>query len=162
MIVLSIDPGTEESAYTLIEVNDINKDIKILNKGIVKNAALRLIILQHKNIDFLVIEMVASYGMPVGKDVFETTFWIGRFFELAISQLISAHKIYRRLIKLHLCYSMQAKDSNIRQALIDRFGKTGTKKAPNPVYNDGIVKMKADMWSAFAVGIYFLDTYKNT
>ena len=35
--------------------------------------------------------------------------------------------------KMNLCGSMKAKDSNIRQALIDRFGEVGTKKNPRLV-----------------------------
>lgn len=47
-------------------------------------------------IDKLVIEMIASYGMPVGKEVFETCVWIGRFVELAKIQNIDVEYIYRK------------------------------------------------------------------
>lgn len=77
--------------------------------------------------------MIASYGMPVGKEVFETCLWIGRFTELAILQGIDVEYIYRKEEKMNLCQSMKAKDSNIRQALIDRFGVVGTKKSPRLV-----------------------------
>ena len=107
-------------------------------------------------IDKLVIEMIASYGMPVGKEVFETCVWIGRFVELAIVQNIDIVYIYRKDEKMNICHSMKAKDSNIRQALIDRFGPVGTKRNPGWFYG-----FKADIWSAYAVGITYLDMKKR-
>ena len=107
-------------------------------------------------IDKLVIEMIASYGMPVGKEVFDTCVWIGRFVELARLQNIEVEYIYRKDEKMNICHSMKAKDSNIRQALIDRFGVVGTKKNPGWFYG-----FKADIWSAYAVGITYLDLEKG-
>lgn len=77
--------------------------------------------------------MIASYGMAVGKEVFETCVWIGRFIEIARLRKIEVEYIYRKDEKMNLCQSMKAKDSNIRQALIDRFGEVGTKKNPRLV-----------------------------
>lgn len=77
--------------------------------------------------------MIASYGMSVGKEVFETCVWIGRFTELAVLQNIDVEYIYRAEEKMNLCHTMKAKDTNIRQALIDRFGVVGTKKNPRLV-----------------------------
>lgn len=71
--------------------------------------------------------------MAVGKEVFDTCLWIGRFTELAILQGIGVEYIYRKEEKMNICQSMKAKDSNIRQALIDRFGVVGTKKNPRLV-----------------------------
>jgi hypothetical protein len=48
---------------------------------------------------------------------------------------------------------MRAKDSNIRQALIDRFGEPGTKKVPGLLYG-----IKKDEWSALALGVFWHDT----
>lgn len=106
----------------------------------------------------LAIEMVASYGMAVGKDVFETVLWIGRFIQA--NQPRPCTKIYRKDVKMHLCHSMRAKDANIRQALIDRYpatggGKTpqiGTKAQPGPLYG-----MKSHLWSALAVAVTHAD-----
>ena len=83
--------------------------------------------------DLVAIEMIASYGMAVGKEVFETCVWIGRFKEIAEFNNIKVEYIYRKDEKMNICHSMKAKDSNIRQALIDRFGEVGTKKNPRMV-----------------------------
>ena len=89
--------------------------------------------MHNEEIDELVIEMIASYGMPVGKEVFETCVWIGRFIQVGNIYQKSNSYIYRKEEKMNLCHSMKAKDSNIRQALIDRFGPVGTKKNPRMV-----------------------------
>lgn len=96
--------------------------------------------------DKVIIEMIACYGMAVGKEVFETCVWIGRFKQIAKSQEVEVEYIYRKDEKINLCNSMKAKDSNIRQALIDRFGEVGTKRNPGWFYG-----FKKDVWSAYAV-----------
>jgi hypothetical protein len=93
--------------------------------------------------------MIASYGMAVGREVFETCVWIGRFAEIARQPV---QLVYRRDVKLHLCHSPRAKDANVRQALIDRLGPQGTKKNPGPTYG-----MKSHLWAALAVGVYAMD-----
>jgi hypothetical protein len=90
--------------------------------------------------------MIASYGMAVGKEVFETCVWIGRFVEVA---RVEPRLVYRRDAKLHLCHSPRAKDANVRQALIDRLGPQGTKKNPGPTYG-----MRSHLWAALAVAVY--------
>ena len=67
------------------------------------------------------------------------------------------HKVYRTQVKLHICGTARAKDSNVRQALMDRYGSTrelaiGKKKTPGPLYG-----FSADMWSALAIAL----TYKE-
>lgn len=99
----------------------------------------------------LVIEMIASYGMPVGKEVFETCVWIGRFIQAHSSKY---RLVYRADVKMHLCHSMKANDATIRQALIDRFGAPGTKKNPGLLYGMN----NSDIRSAFAVGLTAIET----
>ncbi len=93
------------------------------------------------------VEWIESFGMAVGREVFETVFSIGRMATLANVRLVP-----RRDVKLHICGSPRAKDANIRQALIDRFGTVGTKKAPGPLW--GISKHR---WSALAVAVTAFD-----
>lgn len=147
--ILAIDPGNIQSAYVLMERGTLKPVVaKILENDTI------LEILQNTvdpNCDFA-IEMVASYGMAVGKEIFDTVFWIGRFYEAA-SNLKSRNRIYRMEEKMHLCHNSRAKDANIRQALIDRFGIVGTKKAPGWFYG-----FKADIWAAYAVGVTYAET----
>lgn len=100
--------------------------------------------------DILAIEMVASYGMPVGREVFETVRWIGRF-QQAWSEPEAVKLVYRQDVKLHLCKSVRAKDANIWQALKDRFGEPGTAKNPGKLYG---VKSHARAALAVALTVY--------
>lgn len=151
-MILAIDPGNIESAYCLIE----KETYKPIEFGKIKNEELLWVIGNFSLADDMVIEMIASYGMPVGKEVFDTCVWIGRFIEHhRLDYEDNNYYIYRKEVKMNLCYSMKAKDSNIRQALIDRFGVVGTKKAKGWFYG-----FKADIWSAYAVGITYLDKVK--
>lgn len=152
--VLAIDPGNVYSAYVLVEVESlVEKKYKILEKGKVENKEIFLLIdsmdLLNEQYD-LVIEMIASYGMAVGKTVFDTVFWIGRFYERSESE--NKNLMFRKDIKMHLCNSTRAKDANISQSLRDRFGEKGTKKNPGYFYG-----FKADEWAAFAVFVTYVE-----
>lgn len=149
--IFAIDPGCAESAYCVIDRDTLRPE----DFGKVPNEEL-LCLLGKPNCGgpAFVIEMVASYGMAVGKEVFETVFWIGRFYEAAWSA--NKARIYRMQVKQHICHDSRAKDSNIRQALIDRFGGVGVKKAPGWFYG-----FKADIWSAYAVGLTYAETCRE-
>lgn len=159
-MILSIDPGNIESAYCVID----KTSYKPIEFGKIKNEELREKLLNELHlypIESFAIEMIASYGMPVGKEVFETCVWIGRFIESFKCPF--TYYVYRKDEKMNLCGSMKAKDSNIRQALIDRFatfdfknGK-GTKKQQDFFYG-----FSKDVWAAYAVGITWLDKQKDS
>lgn len=149
-MLLAIDPGNVESGYVVL-----NDDLSILQKGKISNEKLIDIIgVQAQIQKYVAIEMIASYGMSVGQTVFDTCVWIGRFTERAIHVGAVVNYIYRKDEKMNLCHTMKAKDTNIRQALIDRFGVVGKKASPGWFY--GVSK---DMWSAVAVGVTFYDLY---
>lgn len=157
MKLLAIDPGNEKSAWVLYDTEN-----RVPEKfSITQNDDLISALADYRNhhANHLVIEMVASYGMAVGREVFETVFWIGRFYESFDSGVLPRKsRLYRRDVKMHLCGCNNAKDSNIRQALIDRYGPgkdkaIGTKKSPGPLY--GVSK---DVWAALALAVTWSDT----
>lgn len=144
MSILAIDPGPKQSGWVRYE------DGAVSAGGVDKNDDL-LLWMQLNDPDMhaetLAIEMIASYGMAVGKDVFETCVWIGRF-QQAWHQPESVRLVYRKDVKMHLCGTPKAKDANIRQALIDLVGPPGTKKNPGPTYG-----VKTHAWPALAVAV---------
>lgn len=160
MRVLAVDPGPTESAFVLYEDGGLERGGWKGNAfGKVGNDDLLYMVSTrgkygHREESHLVVEMVASYGMPVGAEVFETCVAIGRIVQ---AWERSYTLLKRQEVKLHLCNSPRANDATIRQALIDRYGgKTkaiGTKKAPGPLYG-----VSGDVWSALAVAVTFAET----
>ena len=147
MTLLALDPGTYKTAWLVLE------DGTIRSHGIDDNETVLAMLSQSlfkPRPDFVVAEMIAAYGMAVGKEVFETCVWIGRFMEAAQCPF---HRTFRKDVKLHLCGTMRAKDANIRQALLDRLGPQGTKKEQGPTYG-----IKSHEWAALAVAIHAFDT----
>lgn len=145
-MILAIDPGTTESGWALFDGK------RALDSGVCDNASLLAslngrISAKGPAADSLAIEMIASYGMPVGREVFETCVWIGRFKQAWFAPS-EVRLVYRKDVKLHLCGSPRAKDPNVRQALIDKLGAPGTKKAPGPTYG-----VKSHAWAALAVAV---------
>ena len=147
MNILAIDPGPVQSALVLL-----GPDRKIPEFRIDDNERVARLLRSNLPLSWgwphVAIEMIASYGMPVGAEVFETCTWIGRF-EEAYPHGDLLLRCFRKDVVLHLCGTSRAGDSNVRQALIDYIGPPGTKKNPGPTY--GIVK---DMWAALGVAVY--------
>lgn len=157
-MILAIDPGNEYSAYVLL-----NDDMSIVEANKVENLEMMNIAnkLSIEELDMRVaIEMVACYGMAVGKTVFDTCVFIGQLKQIFFENGKKAEFIYRQDEKMTLCNSMKAKDANIRQALIDRYAKfdfkngKGTKANPDTFYG-----FKADMWAAMAVAHAYKELY---
>jgi hypothetical protein len=147
MKILAIDAGNTYSGVAIVELPEFRLVWfdKLPNEVIYR-------VVKSFYIDEVALEMVACYGMPVGRDVFETCVWIGRFVEQFKDKKISY--VYRKDEKMCLCGSLKAKDSNIRQALINRYAKhdfktgKGTKKNPDVFY--GVAN---DVWQAIAVAV---------
>jgi hypothetical protein len=151
-MILAIDPGHKQSAYCVWDGQWL-KEFGILENEAFLNELKFLAAPGGTVLETVLIEMVASYGMAVGKEVFETVFFIGRLWERLDTP---KQLVYRKDVKMHLCHSMRAKDANIRQALIDRFGPPGTKNSKGLLY--GVSK---DVWSAVAIAVYWWDTHQG-
>lgn len=153
--ILAIDPGNQRSAWCMIDSGTRRPEAF----GKIPNADLRDRLRESIEFECVAIEMIAAYGMAVGADVFETCVWIGRFAEaVVVTQKIEPLLIKRQPVKLHHCHSAKANDSNVSQALVDRFafgvrnhGK-GTKADPGWFYG-----FAADVWSAYAIAVFVAD-----
>lgn len=155
--LLAIDPGSTHSGWVLIDV-DTRRPLAF-DKAPNDTLLAALAGVELWTAGYAVIEMVASYGMAVGADVFETCVWIGRFQQTIEARTGVLPGLVKRLpVKVHHCHSARATDSNIRQALVDRFahgepnhGK-GTKAAPGWFHG-----FYADIWQAYALAVYVAD-----
>ena len=157
--LLAIDPGNTETGWVLIDT-DTRRPLKFAKTP--NDELLHRLDWDLGEAGTVVIEMVASYGMSVGANVFETCVWIGRYIEAVRRYRFDRREpelIKRLPVKLHHCHSSKANDSNIRQALVDRFaagqpnhGK-GTKAAPGWFHG-----FHADVWQAYALAVYAADT----
>lgn len=146
-MILALDVGTEQSAFCFVD----EITYKPVNFGKINNAIL-LEIVKKGEYDTLVYEGFACYGMPVGKSTINSIEWNGRYKQVATDLKKDTEIVYRMEEKMNLCKNMKARDSNIRQALIDRFGEVGTKNKQGWFYG-----FKADIWSSYAVAVTYLD-----
>lgn len=146
--ILALDPGTDKTGWCLL-LGD-----RVIGSGVEPNDQMLAKVLA-RGATTLAVEMIASYGMPVGREVFETCVWIGRFVQ-AWHDPESVRLVYRKDVKMHLCGTTKAKDGNVRQAIIDLYpasggGATpqiGTKAKPGPLYG-----VSSHAWPAIGVAL---------
>ena len=149
MRIVALDPGNSHTAWCELTDGEPTRAAKVPNMDLLVEVRAG----EFNGADVFAIEMIASYGMAVGREVFETCLWIGRFQEAWEARGGEARLVYRRDVKLFLCESNRANDANIRAALIDRFGPgkdlaIGKKHRPGPLYG-----ITGDEWSALAVAV---------
>lgn len=159
--VLCIDPGQAQSALLGYDT----EKREILYVEISSNATVQEFLseagvaLNHftgnRLWNHLIIESIACYGMPVGEEVFATAMAIGDFRTIWGGDYTL---MPRTTVKAYLCNSSRAKDSNVRQVLIDKFGPgkqkaIGLKASPGPLFG-----LKSHLWSALALAVTFAET----
>lgn len=158
LMITAIDPGPTRSAYLEWDGQRITSTGLCDNDVILTSASLTT--------GRLWIERVASYGMPVGAEVFDTCIWTGRFAQVydGDPSFRTARFATRHAVKMHLCHSPKANDSTVRQALIDRFGAPWTWTVPDPAKPKKRIKVEGvtfglveDLWAAFALAVYAFD-----
>lgn len=144
--ILALDPGTAQTGWCIFN------DGCVVMSGVSDNEDMLNLIL-NLDYDLMACEMIASYGMAVGREVFVTCVWIGRFIQ-ASQEPDKVQLVYRKDVKMHLCGTPRAKDANVRQALIDLYKPTGggkcpqigTKAQPGPLYG-----VSSHVWPALGV-----------
>ena len=163
--ILALDPGTDKTGVVHLCHAEREEHFEIVDATIYPNDRLlhllRLDAIFPSNM--LAIEQVRSYGMAIGATTLDTVEWSGRFIEawegraeLDKKDVLPVLRLPRIQIKTHLCKSARAKDTNIRQALIDIIGEPGTKKTPGPTYG-----IKSHLWAALAVAVTAKDLVKK-
>jgi len=149
MTIIGIDPGSAETAYTIID-----HDYNILASDKLPNSML-MVLLTQMEVSEVAIESIQSYGMAVGREVFDTCFMIGRL-QQKLEDMGKPVTLYPRPeYTRRLCGVGKVNDAILRQALLLRFG--GDKKG-EPLF---LLKGASDKRSAFAVAVYHLDKIRR-
>jgi hypothetical protein len=149
--ILAIDPGPRLSAYVELA------GAAIVAHGKISNLELLQMLRAREPSGPLVVEMVAPYGKPVGREVFETCVWIGRYLEAwrGVGRLLERREV-KQALGLRAGGSKAATDADVRSALIVRWGGQGGKRARAPAALAGIVD---DEWAALAVAVAWRDQH---
>jgi hypothetical protein len=153
VLILGIDPGPVESAFALIgqEMSgSVSDPFRIHEAERVGNESMigRLSVLRPAHV---AIESIQSYGMAVGRSVFDTCFMIGRLIQVCKDHRIPFTLYPRPEYTRRICGVGKINDAVLRQALLLRFG--GDKKG-EPLH---ALKGCSDKRSAFAVAVYHID-----
>ncbi len=157
--ILGIDPGSTASGVCVYDPaisSPVVYAAKVDNVALL--AALRARELPGVSLHgphTLVVEFPVPRGMPASKDLFLAVEWVGRFRE-AWGDDAAFVKMDRKDVKMSLCGMSSAKDTNIRAAIIDRFGgkdrAIGRKATAGQLYG-----VKADAWQALALCLTYVD-----
>lgn len=139
MKFLSIDPGDQKSGYVFYD----SDSLRPIDGGFGKipNAEIfglidREILSANKEerIPVVVCEFPQPRGQLMSWQLIDTVEMIGRFKQHGIafgSPFFQFHKIDRAHVKSHVCAGVQRpKDSNVRQALVDKFGGESATSGP--------------------------------
>lgn len=162
MRIAAIDPGTTQSALVIID----SATYEIVDAKLLVNSEI-LALAASLEADVLVIEMFKSYGMQVGDSVLESCVWIGRFAQVFKGQV---EFIPRKTVVTEICGLATAKDKHIRAALLDFYRALMPKgvlglgpKADRALYAkfEGLLKIKADLWSALAIAVCWAERSKR-
>lgn len=160
-MILAIDPGTWQSGWVLynpgnkrhpVEAHAVEQNLDVIR--MIRSTPL-------PGLTAIVIEDFACYGMAIGTSSIKTIKWIGHFERTVIDhRRMEPVTITRKDVKHHLCGTFKARDTNVWQAVMDRFGSDksiaiGKKASPGPLY--GITSHQR---AALALAITFAETRK--
>ncbi len=175
MRILAIDPGTHTSGMVLLRYPDHLDDDGYDSRGLLKappdNPEIEVSWKECANLEalhisgsprtghsLLVIEGMTYQGRKgVGKEVFETCIWIGRFYQRFYDRPLAHYKpkiITRREVLIHTCGTTRADDKAVRRALLERYDDV-EKRGP-------LKGMASHAWPALALGLTAYDAGSET
>lgn len=180
MRILAVDPGTTQSAYC-----GMGEDYMPIAAAKVDNRKI-IELIELGGYDALVIECMEPRTLNVrtgernappqriGAETYETCYWIGRYMEAALRRDMDVHRVLRGEEKSRIIPTKKNRlpplpqdapkgaDARIRAALIQRFARFDKKNGRGRANaKDVFYGFRADMWSAFAVGVVYLDKQKE-
>lgn len=180
---MSVDPGNKKSGWLRYKLSSTAVGgIRIVDHGVEENDILFLDCTKLEHVH-LAIETPKPRGMPTAAEEMDTLIFAGGLTRMwGYLGIGPWSMVFRQDVKVHLCGAAQARDVNVRQALIDRFGgdtaMTGLKcsackgkgwlgrgRQPCPACNGSkweqapgeLYGFASHAWSALAVACYWAD-----
>jgi len=161
--VLAIDPGQRKSGWVLWDV-DVGS---VLAAEHTDNVQCREIVfpwfMQRYDTHALlpIIETMRSYGKDVGISVFETCFWIGRFWDMFSCAGFHTLTLMRQdhVGQVLLGRNRRFNNGDIRKKLIEMYGAPGTKKTPGATAL--LAGNGGHTWQAAALAATYLELLKS-
>lgn len=141
-MILCIDPGNEKSGWATVAPGPA-----LIDCGKDANADVRERVCEGA-FEALILEGIQSYGKPVGRSIFGTAQWLGRYWECAAARELPVVCVFRPEVFRAVTGCMRGGDRILRHVLSLRFGKETARKLGGK---------GSDTWSAFALGVYYWD-----
>lgn len=164
--IFALDPGPGQSSFVQCTFTG---DTRLLGAQLildrvfvdVPNDGLLGILHLDSMPEHVVFEDMIYYGQMshCGKSIFDTCRWCGRFEQILAMRNGSSRKVIylpRQTVKTMICNNSLANDSDVRRALIDRFGEPGTKKHPGALYG-----VSGHCWQALGLAVAYASHLKN-
>lgn len=121
MLILGIDPGPQRSAAVLID-----EKFEVVVAEVFSNEIL-IGHIKRGAWEHVAVESIQSYGMLVGREVFDTCYQIGRIQQACADKGMPCTLYPRMEYTRRICGTGKINDSILRQALELRFGGYGEK-----------------------------------
>jgi len=169
--LLTIDPGNKDTGWVLFDTvkripvqfgrDDNHKMLKIIQTLKYDHAFSEFPVPRGQSITVQIPGkgfIRKGSSQTVSWQLYYTAYWVGQYHLLSrlTHKGIPFTLINRMDVKLFLTGNAGAKDTNVRSAIIEKYGGKelciGNVKKPGPLH-----KMKADTWAALAVALYVED-----
>lgn len=134
--VCGIDPGNKMTAYALYDKGSAQRPFPLFGK--IPNDEIFDVVqsISCSSGDSVIygIEFPQPRGQLASRELFATVFWVGRLYSY-MTEVVRIDRdriifVDRKDVKMHLCESSRANDSQIRQSLIDKFGGAEAIRGP--------------------------------